>query len=51
MYSANTLVFTAAALPFMLRISSPPHPLRLSSLYRIASVLVQYFGNAHPHPI
>ena len=44
MYSANTLVFTAAALPFMLRIS--PH----LTLYAfvplpIASVLVQYFGN------
>lgn len=44
MYSANTLVFTAAALPFMIRIS--PH----LTLYAfvplpIASVLVQYFGN------
>lgn len=43
MYSANTIVFTAAALPFMLRIS--PH----LTLYAfvplpIASVLVQYFG-------
>ncbi len=44
MYSANTLFFTAAALPFMLRIS--PH-LTLWAFVPlpIVSVLVQYFGN------
>jgi len=43
MYSANTLVFTAAALPFMLRIS---HRLTLFAFLPLpfASVLVQYFG-------
>ena len=43
MYSANTIVFTAAALPFMLRISP-----RLTAFAFLplpfASVLVQYFG-------
>ncbi len=43
MYSLNTLVFTAAALPFMLHIS-----LRLTAFAFVplpfASVLVQYFG-------
>ncbi|MGI4826853.1 MAG: ABC transporter ATP-binding protein [Janthinobacterium lividum] len=43
MYSANTLVFTAAALPFMLHIS-----LRLTLFAFLplpfASILVQYFG-------
>jgi ATP-binding cassette subfamily B multidrug efflux pump len=43
MYSANTLVFTAAALPFMLRIS--PHLTLYAFLpLPFASVLVQYFG-------
>lgn len=44
MYSANTLVFTCAALPFMYRISP-----RLTFFAFVplpaASVLVQYFGN------
>ncbi len=44
MYSANTLVFTAAALPFMLRIS-PRLTLFAFVPLPIASVLVQYFGN------
>jgi ATP-binding cassette subfamily B multidrug efflux pump len=44
MYSANTLVFTAAALPFMYRIS-PRLSLWAFVPLPIASVLVQYFGN------
>ena len=44
MYSANTLVFTAAALPFMLRIS-PRLTLFAFVPLPIASVLVQSFGN------
>ncbi len=44
MYSANTVVFTAAALPFMYRISP-----RLTFFAFVplpaASILVQYFGN------
>jgi ATP-binding cassette subfamily B protein len=43
MYSANTLVFTAAALPFMLRIS-PRLTLYAFLPLPFASVLVQYFG-------
>jgi ATP-binding cassette subfamily B protein len=43
MYSANTLVFTAAALPFMLRIS-PRLTLCAFLPLPFASVLVQYFG-------
>ncbi|HZY64038.1 MAG TPA: ABC transporter transmembrane domain-containing protein, partial [Edaphobacter sp.] len=43
MYSANTLVFTAAALPFMTRIS-PKLTLCAFVPLPIASVLVQYFG-------
>jgi ATP-binding cassette subfamily B multidrug efflux pump len=43
MYSANTLVFTAAALPFMIRIS-PKLTLWAFGPLPIASVLVQYFG-------
>ena len=43
MYSANTLVFTAAALPFMLHIS-PKLTLYAFVPLPIASVLVQYFG-------
>lgn len=43
MYSANTIVFTAAALPFMLRIS-PRLTLFAFVPLPIASVLVQYFG-------
>ncbi|HEY0162130.1 MAG TPA: ABC transporter transmembrane domain-containing protein, partial [Edaphobacter sp.] len=44
MYSANTLVFTCAALPFMYRIS---HKLTFFAFVPLpaASVLVQYFGN------
>ena len=43
MYSANTLVFTAAALPFMLRLS--PRLTMFAFLpLPFASVLVQYFG-------
>ncbi len=43
MYSANTLVFTAAALPFMLRIS--PRLTMFAFLpLPFASILVQYFG-------
>jgi ATP-binding cassette subfamily B multidrug efflux pump len=43
MYSANTLVFTLAALPFMLRIS--PRLTMFAFLpLPFASVLVQYFG-------
>ena len=44
MYSANTLIFTAAALPFMYRIS---HRLTFIAFVPLplASVLVQYFGN------
>jgi ATP-binding cassette subfamily B protein len=43
MYSANTVVFTAAALPFMLRIS--PRLTMFAFLpLPFASVLVQYFG-------
>jgi ATP-binding cassette, subfamily B, multidrug efflux pump len=44
MYSANTIVFTAAALPFMWRIS-PKLTLCAFGPLPIASVLVQYFGN------
>ena len=44
MYSANTIVFTAAALPFMLHIS-PKLTLFAFVPLPIASVLVQYFGN------
>ncbi len=44
MYSANTLVFTAAALPFMIHIS-PKLTLCAFVPLPIASVLVQYFGN------
>ena len=44
MYSANTIVFTAAALPFMLRIS-PRLTLFAFVPLPLASVLVQYFGN------
>jgi ATP-binding cassette, subfamily B, multidrug efflux pump len=44
MYSANTIVFTAAALPFMYRIS-PKLTLCAFVPLPIASVLVQYFGN------
>ncbi len=44
MYSANTIVFTAAALPFMWRIS-PKLTLCAFVPLPIASVLVQYFGN------
>jgi ATP-binding cassette subfamily B protein len=43
MYSANTIVFTAAALPFMLRIS-PRLTLWAFLPLPFASVLVQYFG-------
>jgi len=43
MYSANTIVFTAAALPFMYRIS-PRLTLFAFVPLPIASVLVQYFG-------
>lgn len=43
MYSANTLVFTAAALPFMVRIS-PWLTLCAFVPLPFASVLVQYFG-------
>jgi ATP-binding cassette subfamily B protein len=43
MYSANTIVFTAAALPFMLRIS--PRLTMFAFLpLPFASILVQYFG-------
>jgi ATP-binding cassette subfamily B multidrug efflux pump len=44
MYSANTIVFTAAALPFMYRIS-PKLTLCAFVPLPIASILVQYFGN------
>ena len=43
MYSANTIVFTAAALPFMLRMS-PRLTLFAFLPLPIASILVQYFG-------
>lgn len=43
MYSANTVVFTAAALPFMLRIS-PRLTLVAFLPLPFASILVQYFG-------
>ena len=43
MYSANTIVFTALALPFMLRIS-PRLTLFAFLPLPFASVLVQYFG-------
>src|SRR5579875_2587740 len=43
MYSANTVVFTAAALPFMLRMS-PRLTLFAFLPLPFASVLVQYFG-------
>ena len=43
MYSANTIVFTAAALPFMLRIS-PRLTMFAFVPLPFASVLVQYFG-------
>ncbi|MGO4213284.1 ABC transporter ATP-binding protein [Terriglobus sp. 2YAB30_2] len=44
MYSANTVVFTAAALPFMLKIS-PWVTLCAFVPLPIASVVVQYFGS------
>jgi len=44
MYSANTLVFTCAALPFMYRIS-PKLTLFAFAPLPAASVIVQYFGN------
>lgn len=44
MYSANTLVFTCAALPFMWRIS-PKMTFFAFVPMPFASVLVQYFGN------
>src|SRR5215471_10131739 len=44
MYSANTLVFTFAALPFMVRIS-PTLTFFAFVPMPAASVLVQYFGN------
>jgi ATP-binding cassette subfamily B multidrug efflux pump len=44
MYSANTIVFTAAALPFMYHIS-PKLTLCAFVPLPIASILVQYFGN------
>ncbi len=44
MYSANTVVFTAAALPFMYRIS-PRLTFFAFVPLPLASVLVQYFGN------
>jgi ATP-binding cassette subfamily B protein len=44
MYSANTLVFTCAALPFMYRIS-PKLTLFAFVPLPAASVIVQYFGN------
>ena len=44
MYSANTIVFMAAALPFMYRIS-PKHTFCAFVPMPAASVLVQYFGN------
>jgi ATP-binding cassette subfamily B protein len=44
MYSANTLVFTCAALPFMWRIS-PKLTFFAFVPMPFASVLVQYFGN------
>jgi ATP-binding cassette subfamily B protein len=44
MYSANTIVFTAAALPFMYRIS-PRLTFFAFVPLPLASVLVQYFGN------
>src|SRR5271167_1442990 len=44
MYSANTIVYMAAALPFMWRIS-PKLTLCAFVPLPIASVLVQYFGN------
>jgi ATP-binding cassette subfamily B multidrug efflux pump len=43
MYSANTIIFTAAALPFMIHIS-PKLTLYAFVPLPIASVLVQYFG-------
>lgn len=48
MYSANTLVFTAAALPLMLTIS---HKLTLLAFLPlpIASVVIQYFGKRIHH--
>ncbi|MEO7030131.1 MAG: ABC transporter ATP-binding protein [Acidobacteriaceae bacterium] len=47
MYSANTIVFTAAALPYMIRLS-PKLTLFAFVPLPFASVLVQYFG-AHIH--
>jgi ATP-binding cassette subfamily B multidrug efflux pump len=44
MYSANTIVFTAAALPFMYRIS-PKLTFFAFVPLPMASVLIQYFGN------
>jgi ATP-binding cassette subfamily B protein len=44
MYSANTIVFTAAALPFMYHIS-PKLTFFAFVPLPLASVLVQYFGN------
>jgi ATP-binding cassette subfamily B multidrug efflux pump len=43
MYSANTIVFTAAALPFMIRMS-PRLTLIAFLPLPIASIVVQYFG-------
>src|SRR5437660_2914646 len=43
MYSANTIVFTAAALSFMLKIS-PKLTLYTFAPLPIASIVVQYFG-------
>ncbi len=43
MYAANTVVFTAAALPFMLRMS-PRLTLFAFLPLPVASILVQYFG-------
>src|SRR6202011_964126 len=43
MYSANTIVFTAAALPFMYRIS-PKLTFFAFAPLPMASILVQYFG-------
>src|SRR3984957_10388790 len=43
MYSANAIVFTVGALPFMIRISPKP-PLRAVGPLPLASLLVQGFG-------
>ncbi len=44
MYSANTIFFTAAALPFLLHIS-PALTLKAVLPLPIASVMIQYFGS------